>query len=66
MLEYLRVNHNNLVETEVVEKFNKSKVKKLIKEGIDIETGEVLDFVKEVTETKYTVKTAVDEEETEE
>ena len=66
MLEYLRVNHNNLVETEVVEKFNKSKVKKLIKEGIDIETGEVLDFVKEFTETKYTVKTAVDKEETEE
>jgi hypothetical protein len=65
MLEYLRVNHNNLVEAEVVEKFNKSKVKKLIKEGIDIETGEVLDFVKEVTETKYTVKTAVDKEEEE-
>ena len=66
MLEYLRLNHNNLVEKEIVEKFNKSKVKKLIKEGIDIETGEVLDFVKEVSEVKYTVKTAVDKEETEE
>ena len=59
MLEYLRVNHNNLIETAVVERFDKSKVEELIEDGTDIETGEILDFVKDVSKTKYTVEIVV-------
>lgn len=59
MLEYLKVNHNNLIETAVVERFDKSKIEKLIEDGTDIETGEVLDFVKDVSEAKCTVEIVV-------
>jgi hypothetical protein len=58
MLAYLKENHQGLVETEVVEKYNKTEVKKIIGDGgIDKFTGEVLDWVTESTETTYSIKT---------
>ena len=56
MLEYLKQNHSALVERETIESFNKNEVKKIIKDGIDIYTGEILDWVTESTETTYSVK----------
>ena len=57
MLEYLKQNHSALVERETIESFNKNEVKKIIKDGIDIYTGEILDWVTESTETTYSIKT---------
>lgn len=57
MLEYLKVNHSNLVETETVEKFNKTEVKKLFENGVDKFTGECIDFIKETETTTYKVDT---------
>lgn len=56
MKEYLKQNHPNLIET--VEKYDKNEVKKIIKNGIDIQTGEIIDFVQEVENTNITVKVA--------
>lgn len=58
MLAYLKENHQGLVETEVVEKYNKTEVKKILDGNIDKFTGEVLDWVTESTETTYSIKTA--------
>ena len=58
MLAYLKENHQGLVETEVVEKYNKTEVKKILDGNIDKFTGEVLDWVTETEETTYSVKTA--------
>ena len=58
MLNYLKINHSSLVETEVKEKFNKSEVKKIFVNGIDQFTGEIVDFVTETEEVTYSVKTA--------
>ena len=59
MLAYLKENHQGLVETEVVEKYNKTEVKKIIdNDGIDKFTGEVLDWVTIEDVVNYTVKTA--------
>ena len=59
MLAYLKENHQGLVETEVVEKYNKTEVKKIIDDnGIDKFTGEVLDWVTTEEVVSYTIKTA--------
>ena len=59
MLAYLKENHQGLVETEVVEKYNKTEVKKIIdNDGIDKFTGEVLDWVTVEDVVSYTIKTA--------
>ena len=58
MLTYLKENHQGLVETEIIEKFNKSEVKKIIDDnGVDKFTGEILDFVTIEDVVNYTVKT---------
>lgn len=54
MMEYLKTSHPELVQT--VEKFSKTDVKKIIKNGVDLETGEIINFVEEVENTSYTVK----------
>ena len=59
MLAYLKENHQGLVETEVVEKYNKAEVKKIIdNNGVDKFTGEILDWVTTEEVVSYTVKTA--------
>ena len=59
MLAYLKENHQGLVETEVVEKYNKTEVKKIIdNDGIDKFTGEILDWVTVEDVVSYTIKTA--------
>ena len=59
MLAYLKENHQGLVETEVVEKYNKTEVKKIIdNNGIDKFTGEILDWVTVEDVVSYTIKTA--------
>ena len=55
MLQYLKDNHSSLIE--VVEKFNKTEVKKLFQNGVDTFTGEIVDWVTETEETTYSVKT---------
>ena len=55
MLQYLKDNHSSLIE--VVEKFNKSEVKKLFDGNVDKFSGEVLEFITETEETTYSVKT---------
>lgn len=54
MMDYLKTSHPELIQT--VEKFNKTDVKKIIKNNVDVETGEILNFVEEVENTSYTVK----------
>ena len=55
MLQYLKDNHSSLIE--VVEKFNKTEVKKIFQNGVDTFTGEIVDWVTETEETPYSVKT---------
>ena len=57
MLDYLKVSHPDMVQT--VEKFNKAEVKKIIKGNVDINTGEILDFVTEVTNENINVKVEI-------
>ena len=57
MLQYLKDNHYSLVRTEVKEVFDKNEVKKMFKNGVDIFTGEIVEFVTETEETTYSVKT---------
>lgn len=57
MLDYLKVSHPDMIQT--VEKFNKAEVKKIIKGNIDINTGEILDFVTEVTNENINVKVEI-------
>lgn len=57
MLDYLKVSHPDMIQT--VEKFNKAEVKKIIKGNVDINTGEILDFVTEVTNENINVKVEI-------
>lgn len=57
MLDYLKVSHPDMIQT--VEKFNKAEVKKIIKGNVDIYTGEILDFVTEVTNENINVKVEI-------
>ena len=54
MLSYLKENHQDLIKT--TETFNKNEVKKLFVDGIDIETGEIIDWVSTEESTTYRVK----------
>ena len=55
MLNYLKENHSNFVET--VEKFNKIEIKKIFDGNVDKFTGEIIDFIEEEEVTTYSVKT---------
>ena len=57
MLDYLKISHPDMIQT--VEKFNKAEVKKIIKGNVDIYTGEILDFVTEVTNENINVKVEI-------
>lgn len=51
MLNYLKVSHPDLIQ--VKETFSKNDVKKLIKDGVDVETGEIVSIVEEVENVNY-------------
>ena len=57
MLEYLKMNHSDMVETKTIEKFNKADVKKMLDGNINKETGEILDFVTTEEVITYNIKT---------
>ena len=58
MMDYLKTNHQDLVKT--VEKFSKLEVKKVFKKDgdrvVDIETGEIVDWVQAEENTSYSFK----------
>ena len=58
MMDYLKTNHQDLVKT--VEKFSKLEVKKVFKKDgdrvVDIETGEIVDWVQVEENTSYSFK----------
>lgn len=58
MIDYLKSNHQDLVKT--VEKFSKLEVKKVFKKDgdrvVDIETGEIVDWVQAEENTSYSFK----------
>ena len=54
MLSYLKENHQDLIKT--TETFNKNEVKKLFVDGIDIETGEIIDWVSTEESTTYSIE----------
>ena len=58
MIDYLKANHKDLVQT--VEKFSKLEVKKVLKKAgdtvIDVETGEIVDWVQVEENTSYSFK----------
>ena len=54
MFSYLKANHPKLIQT--VEKFSKTEVKQLIKGNIDMETGEMLDWVEPIETVSTTIK----------
>ena len=58
MMDYLKTNHQDLVKT--VEKFSKLEVKKVFKKDgdrvVDIETGEIVDWVQAEENISYSFK----------
>lgn len=58
MMDYLKTNHQDLVKT--FEKFSKLEVKKVFKKDgdriVDIETGEIVDWVQAEENTSYSFK----------